>query len=102
MLSLDAFNRREIFQEYFPKILRGVALEVHNQHRTTEPVGEAEAKYRALDFFDNLDTLPWEAYKAVAAGEERRFDTQTLAGFVLEENEQMIHLTALGADHGKN
>jgi hypothetical protein len=39
MLSLDAFNRREIFQEYFPKILRGVALEVHNQHRTTEPVG---------------------------------------------------------------
>jgi hypothetical protein len=46
--------------------------------------------------------LPWEAYKAVAAGEERRFDTQTLAGFVLEENEQMIHLTALGADHGKN
>jgi hypothetical protein len=96
LLSLDAFNRREVFEEYFPKILRGVALELYNHHGKYELVGEAEAKYRVLDFFDNFETLPWETYKAVAAGEERRFDTEKLAGFVLEESNKMIHLTALG------
>ncbi len=98
LLSLDAFNSRGVYQEYFPKILRGVALEVYNQHLKDEAVSEAEAKYRTLDFFDNFDTLPWEAFKAVAAGQERRFDTGQLTGFVLEENGQMIHLTALGGN----
>lgn len=102
LLCLDAFNRRDVFAEYFPKILRGVALEVYNQNRSEESVSEAEARYRVLDFFDNLEGLPWETYKAVAAGEERRFDTDKLTGFVLEESKQMIHLTALGADRIKN
>ena len=102
LLSLDAFNRREVFQEYFLKILRGVALEVYNLHHSNESVGEAEAKYRVLDFFDNFDALPWETFKAVAAGEEKRFDTENLTGFVLEESGQMIHLTALGGDQKKS
>jgi hypothetical protein len=101
LLSLDAFNRREIFQEYFPKILRGVALELHNQEHTGPQLAEAEARFRVLDFLDNLEALPWERYKAVAAGEERRFETGTHAGFVLEENGHMIHLTALGGDGKK-
>lgn len=101
LLSLDAFNRREIYQEYFPKILRGIALEVNNQPHGDQGVGEAEAKYRVLDFFDNFEALPWESFKAVAAGSERRFETDKLTGFVLEESGQMIHLTALGADHPK-
>ncbi len=97
LLSLDAFNRRQIFREYFPKILRGVALEVCNEKHEREPLGEAEAKFRVLDFFDSFDALPWEAYKAVAAGEERRFETETLAGFVLDAGGHMIHLTTLEA-----
>jgi hypothetical protein len=102
MLSLDAFNRREVFQEYFPKILRGVALEVYNVREHAEAVGEAEAKYRTLEFFDNFDALPWEQYRAVAAGTERRFDNGKVTGFALEENGQVIHLTALEADQHRN
>lgn len=102
MLSLDAFNRREVFQEYFSKILRGVALEVHNVREQTGAIGEAEAKYRTLEFFDNFDVLPWEEYKAVAAGIERRFDTEKVTGFVLEEKGQVIHLTALEADQQRS
>ena len=102
LLSLDVFNRREIFQEYFPKILRGVALEVYNQQHTVEAVPEAEARYRVLDFLDNLDTLPWETYAAVAAGEERRFDTEKLVGVMLEENGHLIHFAALESEHGRN
>jgi hypothetical protein len=101
LLSLDAFNRRDVYQEYFSKILRGVALEVYNRHAKNDPVGEAEAKYRVVDFFDNFDTLPWESFKAVAAGRERRFDTEKLTGFILEESGQMIHMTALGSEQMK-
>lgn len=51
LLSLDIFNRTDIYAEYFPKILKGCALEVFGLPDNSE-LSEAEANYKTLNFID--------------------------------------------------
>jgi len=95
LLSLDFFNRTDIFNGYFPKILKGAAMEAYSMKDTEKSMEEAEAKYKALDFFDKFDTMKIDIHKGVCAGEERRFETEELTGFELVYNDNLIHLTAL-------
>lgn len=95
LLSMDAFNRKDIYLEYFPKILRGVALEAFYMNKPAGEMKEAEAKFRTLDFLDRYDTLEFTYHSGVAAGSERRFDCGELTGFELCYQDEMIHLAAL-------
>lgn len=95
LLSLDMFNRKDIYLEYFPKILRGVALEAFYMSKTKEAMQKAEAKFRTLDFLDKSDTLAFTDHPGVGIGSERRFNSDEMTGFELRHQEQMIHWTAL-------
>ncbi len=95
LLSLDLFNRTEIFIGYFSKILKGAALEAFRLKDSEKPMEEAEAKYKTLDFLDKFETMKTETFKGVCAGEEKRFQTEELTGFELSYNQNLIHLTAL-------
>ena len=94
LIVIDAFNRKDVFQEYFAKILRGVALDAHAKKKTAV-ASEAEAKYRTQEFFDGFESLAFESYEGVGVGEENRFGTDTLNGFALNYDGHLIHLTAL-------
>jgi hypothetical protein len=88
-------NRRDIFREYFPRLLRGVAAEVLYGRRKQKPPAEAEASYRALEFLDQFESLDLEEFPGVGVGVERRFDRKTMTGFELRCQNAMVHLTAL-------
>jgi hypothetical protein len=94
LLNIDIFNRTDIFNEYFPKILKGAAIETYKLSPKEIPT-EAEAKYKALDFLDKFETLSFELSDGVGVGKEKRFETESLTGFELVHNDYTIHLTAL-------
>ena len=95
LVSIDLFNRREIFQEYFPKILRGIASDTFHSEAKSPSPGEAEACYRAVEFIDSLDALEGEEFPGVGTGSERRFETADVTGFALKYQNLMVHCTAL-------
>lgn len=96
LLSIEVFNRSYIFAEYFPKIIRGTLFEVLSiKNIEKRLIGEAEALYKAQDFFDKIDELTFEEHRSVGAGFDRRFDTKDMTGFELRYDHKHIHFVAL-------
>jgi hypothetical protein len=94
ILSMDAFNRINIFQEYFYKILRGVSSEAIYLRKGDSIISEAEIKYKTVDFFDKLEETKYNIYPGVGVGSEKRYDSDKIAGFNLIYNDHFIHMTA--------
>lgn len=55
LLSIDAFNRRDIYSQYFTKILKSAAFETFQLNDTKDHPTEAEVTYKAKTFFDALE-----------------------------------------------
>ncbi|MCX6200172.1 MAG: hypothetical protein NTY88_13300 [Bacteroidetes bacterium] len=101
-LALDIFNRTDIMHEYFPKLLKGVAMDVYGMKNEMGEMTEAEASFKALDFMDMLETLERKQHPGVALGTEKRFNSETVSGFELNYNNQLVHLTALSLTNKKS
>jgi hypothetical protein len=95
VLGVDVFNRRDVFQEYFPKLLRSVALEAFYMQWPESPLTETEGRFKALEFLDAIEYVESEEYPGVGAGRERRFSSPTVSGFKLMYENHLVHLTAL-------
>lgn len=94
ILNIDVFNRSDIYHEYFPKLLRSAAMDAFNVKPKNE-MERPEAEYKTLDFLDKFETLEFEVHKGVAAGKEKRFETEELTGFELIYKDKPVHLAAL-------
>jgi hypothetical protein len=101
LLSIDLFNRAEVYREYFPKILRGIAAEIFQSEREGAGLAEAEGSYRALDFLDHFEGLELEEFPGVGLGREKRFDLPGMTGFELGFEGRMVHLAALKGEREK-
>ncbi|MGA9115156.1 MAG: DUF6569 family protein [Bacteroidota bacterium] len=95
ILCADLFHRVDIYHEYFPRLLRGVALEAFFMRTSPYTLGEAEALYKAQDLFDRYDTLPFQEFPGVGVGTERRFSREELTGCELRYERSIVHLTVL-------
>jgi hypothetical protein len=100
LLSIDIFNRTNIFAEYFPRILRGCAMEVFGLKGSAE-ITEAEASYKAIDFIEKFERQEFRDYPGAGVGIERRYRSEELTGFELVYNSNLIHLTALNLSKEK-
>lgn len=94
LLSLDIFNRNDIYAEYFPRILKSSAMEAFIIKKQSK-ISEAEAKYKTLSFLDQFEHLAFDEHPGVGVGIEKRFNAEDITGFELVYNSHMIHLTAL-------
>lgn len=90
--NADVFNRTDLFAEYFPKMLKGVALDVYGLKSTGE-ISEAEASFKTLDLFDKLEAVDTSKHKGVSSGEEKRFESNEFTGFELNYNSHLVHLS---------
>ena len=100
-LALDVFNRTDIMNEYFSKLLKGVAMDVYGMKSEAGEMTEAEASFKALDFMDALELLERKAHPGVGLGTENRFNSETVSGFELNYNQELVHLTALSLANKK-
>ncbi len=101
LATVDIFNRREVFAEYFPKILRGAMLEANPGGKGGKSVPEAEARYRALDVFDRLEHEEFQDRPGIGVGTDRRFEWKEISGFELTLDGQLVHLAAFGNPESK-
>lgn len=101
LVNIDVFNRTDIFSEYFPKLLKGSAMEAFRLKDNENGIKEAEVKYKVLTFLDKLEEINYEIYKGVGVGNEKRFETKEMTGFELNYENKMIHLTALNLASSK-
>ncbi len=91
LAGIDIFNRKDVYAEYFPKLLRGAAMEAGTHHARPVHLGEAEARYRTLEALDMLEVLEREERPGVGTGRDRRFDGDAIAGFELMYEHHLIH-----------
>ena len=96
LATVDVFNRKDVFAEYFPKILKGALLEADFLCRAGKGVPEAEARYKALEVFDRLEREEFDERPGVGVGIDRRFESKELSGFELMLDGQLVHLAAFG------
>lgn len=95
LLGLDVFNRSDVYAEYFPRILRSLAIEIQGAPIPGEPIAESEAQYRVGEFLDELAKASSESYPGVGVGTERRFEFDHSTGLALEFNNLLVHMTAI-------
>lgn len=95
MLSIDVFNRTDIYQEYFAKILKGVAFEASQLKPTNHGLSNAEASYKTQEFFENLEKFEQKEFDGVGVGTEYRFEDKEFTGFTLKYKNHVIHLAGL-------
>lgn len=104
LLNLEIFNRSDIYNEYFTKLLKSAAFEAIHLKKAENTLTEAEALYKTNDFIDRITGLKYEIHQGAGAGMEKRFDTNDtndtnntndMTGFELEYENKMIHFVAL-------
>lgn len=95
LLNLEIFNRTDIYDEYFTKLLKSAAFEAITLTGKENTLTEAEAKYKTNEFIDRLSGLNYEMHQGAGAGLEKRFDLNDMTGFGLEYQNNLIHFVAL-------
>lgn len=93
MLSMDVFNRKDVYQEYFMKIIKGAALEVIHLKQKENNFNEAEGYFKVLDFSDTLTKMKYQEYKGAGEGIEKRFEGE-IVGSELSFKNNLVHLSA--------
>lgn len=95
LLSIELFNRQDIYKEYFSKILRGVNSEAMHLTQDIKRLEEVEATFKTNDFFDELENRKFKTFPGVGVGKEKRYESNDFSGFSLEFEEHLIHLAML-------
>jgi hypothetical protein len=101
LLNLEIFNRTDIYDEYFTKLLKSAAFEAINLTGKENTLTEAEAKYKTNEFIDRITGLNYEMHQGVGAGLEKRFDLDDMTGFGLEYQNNLIHFVALNLNYDR-
>lgn len=94
-VGLDLFNRAEVYKEYFPKILKGAAMQFLNVKAPSKKIDQSELKYKLLETMDNIEGFEKSTFEGAGAGIEERFESEILNGFSLMFDNKLIHLTAM-------
>lgn len=98
LLSIDLFNRTDIYTEYFPKIVKAVAYEAYSLKKTDHNISKSEAYYKTQEFFDNLEKEKLNEFDGIGVGTEYRFENKGFTGLLLKYKINLIHLAALVLD----
>lgn len=99
-MGMDLFNRRDIYDEYYFKIVKSAVLESQVSKKKKKIV-EPKARFVIEEMVDEIQKLERERYPAVSAGSESRFATPKYSGFSLEYEQNTIHMTAMKSSGSK-
>ncbi|MCX8092232.1 MAG: hypothetical protein N3I86_15080 [Verrucomicrobiae bacterium] len=94
LVSSDVFNRADALADYLPRLVRGALLDTIAEG-PTENTTPAPEKNHCNWLSDLLNTVQREAtppQPAPGLGQQRRFTAAKMSGFILEYENQLIHL----------
>ncbi len=95
ILSIDIFNRDEIFKEYFPKLIRSCAAETYYLMDKEIDFSEELAMKQTNDMLSKLQNQNYISKKTPGVGEFKSFCDDKISGFILSYENHLIHLSIL-------
>ncbi len=95
LITIDIFNKGEVYTEYFPKLLKGVALEAYHLKKSDNTISQEEASNVIVNFFNKFDSIEKKEFDGVGVGIEERFETKEFTGFSLNYKSNLIHSAVL-------
>jgi len=95
ILSVDVFNRTDVYKEYFPKLLKGALMEFNSSSHTANILTRDTASVLLNSLVDNIKNMKQDLHQSVGAGTEKRFGDNAYTGFELSFEDKLVHLAAL-------
>ena len=98
LAGADIFNRRDIYADYFSKILKSAASEAFYLKKKKGSFTEVEASFKTKSFFDKIEELESNEFDGVGIGTEKRFENNQITGFELNYKNNLIHFSAMSTN----
>ncbi len=73
-------------------------MEVYNLLDKENPITEAEANFKTLDLFDELEKAEYTIHNGVGVGTEKRYENEKFVTMDLSYNNHLIHLALLNLE----
>ena len=97
IMNVDVFDSLKVYGHYFPKLLRGVSMEVFGKKSPTELLTVAQAKYDLVEFMDGWEAAQKDRNAGVGLGTEHRVVNKQFSGMELEYSEHKIHTSVFNS-----
>lgn len=94
LVCIEAFNRCDVYAEYFPKLLQAACMDSDVFH-SRKHLNEAKAIEMLHTAGEKINRLEFESHKAVSAGREKRFAGDGISCYELLYDDISIHFAAL-------
>jgi hypothetical protein len=95
VVSIEIFNRTNIYKEYFSKLLRATAMEIFYMDKEESKMQRDDA-YDILNMeIEKLAKAKYNDFPGLAAGTERRYDSDEFSCHSLNYDDKQIHFSFL-------
>ncbi len=95
IISIEIFNRTDIYSEYFPKLLKSAAIEIHHRNKNESSLQMDDASGLLKSELEKLGKAKHKEFKGLAAGVEKRYDSEEFSCHSLLYNDNRIHFSFL-------
>jgi hypothetical protein len=95
VVSVEIFNRKNIYKEYFSKLLRATAMEIYCLNRKESKMQRDDAVDILEMELKKLDSAKYNDFPGLAAGTERRYDSEEFSCHSLNYTDKQIHFSFL-------
>ncbi|RCK72243.1 MAG: hypothetical protein IGBAC_0589 [Ignavibacteriae bacterium] len=102
IVSIDVFNRDDIYKIYFPRLIQSAASETFYLKEKQFDLNEEIAKEKTYRLFSKLDEQQYVVENSPGAGVLKSFCDDRISGFMLAYEHHLIHLAILNLLNGEN
>jgi hypothetical protein len=94
LLSLDVFNRKDIFNEYFKKLVTSSSVEAYYMNSVFK-TNEQDILKKTEELLIEYEISSKDEFDSVGVGKDLRFKTKTIMGSSLQYNAELVHLNVI-------
>jgi hypothetical protein len=98
ILGLECFGCSDTFSRFFNKLVKSYALDALDNIRTQKDDSVPPEKARL--FMRSIVKSEKERHPSIGLGETVRFESRSVSGAALVEEDRVLHLSAFKKDHG--
>ena len=95
LLLLEIFNRRDVFSEYFPQIVRSTGFDFLADKDEDGRIDRDRAIEKLMKKFRKIEEEKFQERQSVGAGIEKRYDTDKFECFELKLDGKTVHFSYL-------
>jgi hypothetical protein len=95
VVSLEIFNRTNVYAEYFLKLIRATAMEIFYMNKDESKMQKDDALDILNMEISKLEKTEFNDFSGLAAGTERRYDSEEFSCHSLSYNDKQIHFSFL-------